>query len=99
ASAEPEFIRPDAVPEYLGAMSIGSAHIGPITILAKKNPADREMATNTLSLECRMGSSDISAPTKPKTAAPTRARRTLFDLWRMRSENTPPMVLPIAPMV
>src|SRR5689334_21202975 len=99
ARAEPEFIRPDAVPEYLGAMSIGIAHIGPITISAKKNPAERHTATNTLSLVCRIGSSERRAPTKPNTAAPTRALRTLLVLWRMRSESTPPMVLPTAPMV
>ena len=47
ASAEPVFIMPLAVPENLGAMSIGTAHIGPIVISAKKNPAQSEI-TETL---------------------------------------------------
>ncbi len=99
ARAEPEFMSPDAVPEYFGAMSIGIAHIGPITISAKKNPADRQIATRTLSSTYRIGSSETSAPTNPNTAMPIRARRMSFVLWRTRSDATPPIVLPIAPIV
>ena len=38
ATAEPVFMRPAAVPEYFGAMSIGTDQIGPITSSAKKKP-------------------------------------------------------------
>src|SRR5689334_15481099 len=36
APADPMFMIPDAVPEYRGAMSIGTDHIGPIMSSAKK---------------------------------------------------------------
>jgi len=41
ARAEPVFIMPLAVPDISCAMSMGTAHIGPIVISAKKNPADK----------------------------------------------------------
>src|SRR5580704_13238120 len=40
ASAEPEFMMPLAVPERLGAMSMGVAHMGPMVISEKKKPAE-----------------------------------------------------------
>src|ERR1700729_56544 len=40
ASAEPEFMMPLAVPLWSGAMSIGTAHIGPMVISEKKKPED-----------------------------------------------------------
>jgi len=46
---EPVFIRPAAVPEYFGAMSIGIDHIGPMQISEKKNPPDRHSATTVMS--------------------------------------------------
>src|SRR5262245_66448716 len=50
AIAEPVFMKPLAVPEYLGAMSMGMAHIGPITSSAQKNAAPR--LTTTIVRSC-----------------------------------------------
>ena len=58
AKAEPVFMMPLAVPEWSGAMSIGTAHIGPMVISAKKKPADRLSAEITRSWLNIMGSSD-----------------------------------------
>ena len=49
---------PLAVPEWSGAMSMGTAHIGPMVISAKKKPADRHNADTVRSLENIMGSSE-----------------------------------------
>src|ERR1700736_6758414 len=61
ASAEPVFISPLAVPEYLGAISIGIAHIGPIVISAKKNPRLRHTAATVESCTKGIGNSEASA--------------------------------------
>ena len=63
ASAEPVFIRPDAVPAYFGAMSMGMAQMGPIMSSAKKKPADRHSAASATSRANNNGSSDRNAPT------------------------------------
>src|ERR1700719_3276842 len=61
ASAEPVFMSPLAVPEYLGAISIGIAHIGPMVISAKKNPRLKATAATVESCTKRIGNSDASA--------------------------------------
>src|SRR4051812_20223178 len=60
ASADPEFIMPDAVPACFGAMSMGTDHIGPIVISLKKKPAERHMATNVIDMldTSKIGASD-----------------------------------------
>src|SRR6516225_6419477 len=77
AKAEPVFMMPLAVPEYLGAMSIGIAHIGPIVISAKKKPALKDTAATVRSWTNRMGSNEKSA------AALHTATMTLRDLVRL----------------
>src|SRR5262245_5976503 len=49
AKADPVFIIPLAVPEYLGAISIGIAHIGPTVNSAQKKPALNASATSLMS--------------------------------------------------
>ena len=97
ASAEPVFIRPAAVPEYFGAMSIGTDQIGPMMSSAKKNPLDRHSATNVISCVNRIGSSDSKAPAKPVTVTLSRAKRTLPVFLKMRSDRIPPRLSPITP--
>ena len=67
ASAEPVFIMPLAVPDNSWAMSIGTAHIGPITISAKKNPAERQI-TDTVRLWVNISGSSDSALSIMQTA-------------------------------
>src|SRR5690349_6352812 len=55
ANAEPVFIMPLAVPEYLGAISIGIAHIGPMVNSAKKKPALSAIAATVRLCVNKMG--------------------------------------------
>src|SRR6202030_2931414 len=78
-------------------MSIGTDQIGPITSSAKKKPPDRLRATIVISRVNRIGNSDASAPTKPKTMMLSRAKRTLPVLLKMRSDKIPPRLSPTTP--
>ena len=49
ATPKPKFIMPLADPEYLGAMSIGTAQIGATTSSTEKNAAASETATTLTS--------------------------------------------------
>ena len=71
ASAEPVFIKPLAVPENFGAMSMGIAHIGPIVNSAKKN-AEASATTATSVVTNRTGTKNASEQSMPKI---TRSRR------------------------
>src|ERR1700756_1621227 len=78
-------------------MSIGTDQIGPMMISAKKNPLDKQSATNVMSCVNRIGNSDSSAPAKPVTVTLSRAKRMLPVFLRMRSERIPPKLSPITP--
>src|SRR5260370_32231159 len=97
ASAEPVFINPLAVPEYFGAISIGTDQIGPITSSAKKKPLDRQSATTVMSCMKRIGNNEPSAPANPSTMTLSRAKRTLPVRRNSQSERMPPRLSPTQP--
>src|SRR5579871_2701734 len=97
AKAEPVFIRPEAVPEYFGAISIGTDQIGPMMISMKKKPEERHSATTVMSWMKRIGASDNSAPAKPVTTTDSRAKRTLPVRLKIPSERMPPRLSPTTP--
>ncbi|SAL74410.1 hypothetical protein AWB69_09185 [Caballeronia udeis] len=99
ASADPEFMMPLAVPACLGAISIGTAHIGPIVISLKKNPPLRHTAANVIDMleTSMMGASESSVRNMQTPTITLRAMR-IFPLRRkMRSVTEPPSQSPRTP--
>src|SRR5439155_25647257 len=97
ASADPLFMRPLAVPEYLPAMSIGIDHIGPITISAEKSDAVRHGTTTRRSCVPKIGSRNMNAPRKPATTTSRRALCRSPVRRRIASLTTPPSRSPATP--
>ncbi len=77
ARPKPKFMKPEAVPEYWGAMSIGTAQIGATINSAKKNAPERHRVMVSRSVVNSTGSMKAKAPRKPTTMTLTRA-------WRRR---------------
>ena len=90
AIAEPVFMKPLAVPEYLGAISIGIAHIGPITSSAQKNAAPRLSTTTVRSCVRKIGSTHRNDARKPRTTKWHLAFLTSPVRLRIASVTTPP---------
>src|SRR5262245_6142760 len=76
AIADPVFMNPLAVPEYLGAMSIGIDQMGPITSSAQKNAPARLMMIVVRSRVRNIGIRKIAELRKPTTITLRRALRT-----------------------
>jgi len=97
ANAEPVFMMPLAVPQWLGAMSMGVAHIGPIVISEKKKPAERN---NTEKFKLCVNINGISDSIDKNMQTDTmelRARRRFPERLSILSVTTPPSVSPITP--
>ncbi len=97
ASADPVFIIPLAVPEYFGAISIGIAHIGPMTSSAKKNAAPSASAMSVRSRVANIGSRQKNEPRKPITMTLRRPFRTSPVRFRIPSLISPPSKSPPTP--
>src|SRR5450755_1982935 len=97
ASAEQVFIIPLAVPEYLGAMSIGMAHIGPMVISAKKNPRLKQTAATVTSCTKRIGSNEASVARLQTTTMVLRALVRFPVLCNNQSVSHPPSQSPTTP--
>ena len=97
ASAEPEFMMPLAVPEACGAMSMGIAHIGPMVISAKKNPAERHASDSIRSWVNISGRSDKQVAPMHTATIRLRARRKFPVRVKIRSVTMPPSESPITP--
>src|ERR1700761_5280016 len=97
AMPNPKFMKPDALPEYSGAMSIGIAQIGATISSAKKNAMLRQIATTRRSCTMTIGSMKQNEPRKPATITLIRALPTSPDDFRIRSEMMPPSVSPTTP--
>ncbi len=97
ASADPVFMIPLAVPECFGAMSIGIAHIGPITSSAKKNAAARQSTMALRSRVAKIGNSDANEQRNPMTTTLRRAIRTLPVRFNTASLSVPPSRSPPTP--
>src|SRR5476649_2458912 len=89
APAEPMFMMPLAVPAYCGAMSMGTAHIGPIVISLKKKPTESASAARGIDSEwtSMIGASDSSARNMHVETMTLRARRRLPVRRMMKSEE------------
>jgi hypothetical protein len=88
---------PLAVPEWLGAMSMGVAHMGPIVISEKKNPPDsssREKSPLCVNIN---GTSDSIEKSMQTDTIEQRARRRLPVRLSILSVAIPPKVSPSTP--
>src|ERR1700722_54880 len=97
ANAEPEFIIPLAVPQRLGAMSMGVAHIGPMVISEKKKPPDRNNKEIPRLWVNINGISDSMDRNIQTDTMELRARRRLPVRLRILSVTIPPRVSPSTP--
>src|ERR1700722_4355918 len=97
ASAEPEFMMPLAVPECSGAMSMGVAHIGPMVISEKKNPAERNTKEIPPLWVNISGTSDSMDKSMQTDTMELRASRRSPLTLRILSVITPPNVSPSTP--
>src|SRR6266566_42718 len=97
ASAEPVFIMPLAVPEYLGAMSIGIAHIGPIVNSAQKKPALSASATSLMLSVKRIGIRETQQSTIITATRFRRAMLRFLVFSNSLSLTMPPSMSPTTP--
>jgi len=66
AAADPLFMRPLAVPEWRGAISMGMAHMGPMVTSRKKKASERKMQDRRLCTKST-GIKETSESTMPRT--------------------------------
>src|SRR6202451_1649499 len=97
ASAEPEFMMPLAVPEWLGAMSMGVAHMGPMVISEKKKPAESNSSEKSALCVNINGTSDSIEKNMQTDTMELRARRRLPERLSIVSVTIPPRVSPSTP--
>ncbi len=90
ASADPVFMKPLAVPECCGAMSIGIAHIGPMTISAQKKAAARLTTMAVRSCVKKIGSTHTNDPRNAHITSWHRALLTSPVRRRIASLRMPP---------
>src|SRR4029434_3382387 len=89
--------RREAPPESCGAMSVGIAHSGPMTISAKKKPAPRLSVMSVRSRVTNIASRQMKAPRKTPITTSRRARRRSPVRFRMPSLIVPPSRSPPTP--
>ena len=88
---------PLAVPEYCGAMSIGTDQIGPMTSSRKKNPPDRHSARLTTSRVNSTGIKHAAPPSMPTMITTSRENVTRPVLCSRKSLMIPPRASPTTP--
>src|ERR1700675_4717988 len=97
ASAEPEFMIPLAVPECLGAMSMGVPDMGPMVMSEKKKPAESNSNEKIALCVNINGTSDSIEKNMQTDTMELRARRRLPERLSIVSVTIPPSVSPTPP--
>src|ERR1700730_3347027 len=97
ATADPVFMKPLAVPEYFAAMSIGIAHIGPMTSSAQTNAPARLNTITVRSRVVKIGNRNRAELRKPATTTLRLAFCRSPVRFRIESVRTPPRKSPPTP--